>query len=98
MSTHTFHDDGASDASARSVLRMNLVPFLGCGTDSTIVRRPRRFISDITAVTQEITHLWSSPCPPLEQLWFLLRVSYIEGLTAKFIYDTLSIYNDEQCM
>ncbi len=48
---------------------------LGYGTYSTVVRRPRRFISDITAVTLEITHLWSSPCPPLEQLWFLLRVS-----------------------
>ncbi len=68
---------------------------LECGASTTILRRRHRFISDITAVIPEIAHLWSSPCSQLEQLWFLLRVSKIEGLTAKFIYDILSIYSDE---
>ncbi|KAK0438272.1 hypothetical protein EV421DRAFT_1714405 [Armillaria borealis] len=67
---------------------------LGCGASTTVVHQ-RRFISDITAVIPEISHLWSSPCSLLEQLWFLPRVSKIEGLTAKFIYDILSIYSDE---
>ncbi|PBK60291.1 hypothetical protein ARMSODRAFT_966160 [Armillaria solidipes] len=67
---------------------------LECRANDGLSRRRRRFIQDITAVIPEITDLWSSPCSLIEQLWFLLRVSNIEGLLAKSIHDVLAIYND----
>ncbi|KAK0460916.1 uncharacterized protein EV420DRAFT_1529147 [Desarmillaria tabescens] len=68
---------------------------LGCCANNTLVHRRHRFRADIAAIIPDMGLLWSSPCTLQEQLWFLLRVSSIEGVVAKFIHDIFTIYSSE---